>query len=1252
MSSDREHRGGVRSNVGIEQAHGQAHGRQPGPGKVTLTSLLPAAPSPSGQAIAQRPQDTTAQPGYGRGVAGALPYRLEMEAFFGEDLSAVTASVGQADRLRGIHARGATQGEHVDFAEGNPSRDTVAHEVVHVLQYRRHGGDGAAGMSSPDSPAEREAESIANQFAGGGASPPIRRAPRADLPRLDLTTSTPQGEESQADLSRGVDFDVTPGTGASAASSPDMAPDMAPEAPAGDAGPVRPAEDAGPVHDPAGAGHAEGSSADAAAPPAPLPPHGKPVQPAPHPGGDQGPGRNKVAAPPKAAAGDAAGPATQAASSGVEATPSEGSQRQLAPEPVSIRQPDKVGEAIAHLEGVQPGQLERTLDDLRTRLPALQRQEAEALQASFAQPAVRGAERQAARPAAREQPASPDTPGEHAQWATLRDDLDAVDRDLPPPPRTAHPLPAGAPPRDEHSARRKEAAQQLQIERQHAQPQKFLPHSTTPTSSGFRPRLHPEVASAPASLAREQRANDARVAATRQRIDQFIDGAGGGLHALHVPEAPTPPLRIEPPAPPSPPTPPTPPSSPVSARAGASPETPMRPSRGPGSSGDAEGQAEVHARARVQAMKAQHEAQRAAHVARLDAVQSEGDRQLQSSRKALHEQRQAVQQQAHDRASTLRADWRARNHQDAARHASEVATLHASASECITTQARDGQRRAELHLLAAEQRAAQQKAERTEGARTTVERGRQRAAEILSAVALPCDSSYEARAVERSGVLMRQDDPSYTRDADAQRRAEDEAAARAAAQTTVDGAVAAAQESLDALLREIDELLRVAETLSADELANVQRAIEARLSEVRAIQERLASEDARLQDANAAAAIMQINMNMVQAMGRILEMTQAAAEPEVDILGTIQLAFQNAIVSHQANSTYYIFVPPARLDSPDITSGEYPNLPYSELGDALLWRGVDPTQMSYFQADGFSAEWGDELSGYMDTLAMLDPNAHFVLGGHSSSGRAVADAARLHVDNQHQNANPIDELLLFDPHIIYGPTVDDENPDRTRLTSFNPTGLSDHMEISVFWSEVGGTQYAYDGNTSFGDPDLTPHPEEWGTYGGDPGIFFIPLPDGTDAALRHYWIVGNMGEAGASEVAEHATTRRPRSSAAPSTPSTPSPTNAVPTQTPTDSPPPTQPATELPPTWPDWEGYSGTGTVRDLAEVHSGYTGTELTVRSNPDATGARAGTINEGASVTVIAWTYNAEDGHTWYQIQSGDVGGWVRAIYISLGS
>lgn len=1243
MSSDREHRGGVRSNVGIEQAHGQAHGRQPGPGKVTLTSLLPAAPSPSGQAIAQRPQDTTAQPGHGRGVAGALPYRPEMEAFFGEDLSAVTASVGQADRLRGIHARGAAQGEHVDFAEGNPSRDTVAHEVVHVLQHRRHGGDGAAGMSSPDSPAEREAESIANQFAGGGASPPIRRAPRADLPRLDLTTSTPQGEEGQADLSRGVDFDVTPGTGASAASSPDIASDMAPEAPAGDAGPDRPAEDAGPVHDPAGAGHAGESSADAAAPPAPLPPHDKPVQPAPHAGGDQGPGRNKVAAPPKAAAGDAAGPAAQAAPSGVEATPSEGSQRQLAPEPVSIRQPDKVGEAIAHLEGGQPGQLERALDDLRTRLPALQRQEAEALQASFAQPAVRGAARQDARPAARAQPASPDPPEVHAQWATLRADLDAVDRDLPPPPRTAHPLPAGAPPRDEHSARRKEAAQQLQIERQRAQPQKFLPHSTAPTSSGFRPRLPPEVASAPASLAREQRANDARVAARRQRIDQFIDGAGGGLHALYVPEAPTPPLRIEPPAPP------TPPSSPVSARAGASPGTPMRPSRGPGSSGDAEGQAEVHARARVQAMKAQHEAQRAAHLARLDAVQSEGDRQLQSSRKALHEQRQAVQQQAQDRASALRADWRARNHQDAARHASEVATLHASASEFMTTQARDGQRRAELHLLGAEQRAAQRKAERTEGARTTVERGRQRAAEILRAVALPCDSSYEARAVERSGVLMRQDDPSYTRDADAQRIAEDEAAVRAAAQTTVDGAVAVAQESLDALLTEIEELLRVAETLSADELANVQGAIEARLSEVRAIQERLASEDAALQGANAAAAIMQINMNMVQAMGRILEITQAAAEPEVNILGTIQLAYQNAIVKQQADSTYYIFVPPARLDSSDITSGQYPNLPYSELGDALLETGVDPTHMSYFQADGFSAEWGDALSGYMETLAMLDPNAHFVLGGHSSSGRAVADAARLHVDNQHQNANPIDELLLFDPHIIYGHTVDDENPGRTRLTNFDPTGLSEQMEISVFWSEVGGTQYAYDGNASFGDPNLLPHPPEWGTYGGDPGIFFIPLPDGTDAALRHYWIVGNMGEAGASEAAEHATTRRPRSSAAPSTPSTPSPTNAAPTQTPTDSPPPTQPATELPPTWPAWEGYSATGTVRDLAEVEAGNTGSELNVRSEPDRNSARAGTITEGASVTVIAWTYNAADGHTWYQLQSG---GWVRAIYIRLGS
>ena len=63
-----------------------------------------------------------------------LPFRDEMERHFGADLHDVTAEVRHS--LPG-DALAAAAPEYIAFASASPSRETVAHEVAHLLQYPR-----------------------------------------------------------------------------------------------------------------------------------------------------------------------------------------------------------------------------------------------------------------------------------------------------------------------------------------------------------------------------------------------------------------------------------------------------------------------------------------------------------------------------------------------------------------------------------------------------------------------------------------------------------------------------------------------------------------------------------------------------------------------------------------------------------------------------------------------------------------------------------------------------------------------------------------------------------------------------------------------------------------------------------------------------------------------------------------------------------------------------------------------------------
>lgn len=112
------------------------------------------------------------------GPRGALPFRAEMEARFGVDLSGVQVTKGGQQAQAGLTAMGAdaaTDGERFAFMDANPSKEKVAHEVAHFAQ----GADGGAvtRASAPGSSAEREAEDAARVVSQGGTPQITESAP-------------------------------------------------------------------------------------------------------------------------------------------------------------------------------------------------------------------------------------------------------------------------------------------------------------------------------------------------------------------------------------------------------------------------------------------------------------------------------------------------------------------------------------------------------------------------------------------------------------------------------------------------------------------------------------------------------------------------------------------------------------------------------------------------------------------------------------------------------------------------------------------------------------------------------------------------------------------------------------------------------------------------------------------------------------------------------------------------------------------
>lgn len=117
--------------------------------------------------------------------AGPVPFRAEMEASFGDDLSGVQAALGRPAEMASLGAHAASRGEQVAFASASPDKELVAHELTHVMQHRQAGGGegavhGKRSIGAAGDAAELEADAVAARVVDG-ARVAVRAAPGGGL---------------------------------------------------------------------------------------------------------------------------------------------------------------------------------------------------------------------------------------------------------------------------------------------------------------------------------------------------------------------------------------------------------------------------------------------------------------------------------------------------------------------------------------------------------------------------------------------------------------------------------------------------------------------------------------------------------------------------------------------------------------------------------------------------------------------------------------------------------------------------------------------------------------------------------------------------------------------------------------------------------------------------------------------------------------------------------------------------------------
>lgn len=127
-------------------------------------------------------QVTAASPGRG----APLPFRSELEACFGVDLSFIRVQLEAEHACRSIGARAAANEDEIFFRESTPALETAAHEVAHVLQQKNTEGP-QLGREAAESDADRAAS-----LAGRGQQVTVSgRAPGGIYRDPEVLTGNP-----------------------------------------------------------------------------------------------------------------------------------------------------------------------------------------------------------------------------------------------------------------------------------------------------------------------------------------------------------------------------------------------------------------------------------------------------------------------------------------------------------------------------------------------------------------------------------------------------------------------------------------------------------------------------------------------------------------------------------------------------------------------------------------------------------------------------------------------------------------------------------------------------------------------------------------------------------------------------------------------------------------------------------------------------------------------------------------------------
>lgn len=107
-----------------------------------------------------------------QGGASDVPYRSEMEQAFGADFSGVKSFTGGTAAManQALGAKAYTMGDAVVFRDSSPDKQTVGHELTHVLQQRAGQvatPQGKGGIINADSSLETEADRAGDAVARG-----------------------------------------------------------------------------------------------------------------------------------------------------------------------------------------------------------------------------------------------------------------------------------------------------------------------------------------------------------------------------------------------------------------------------------------------------------------------------------------------------------------------------------------------------------------------------------------------------------------------------------------------------------------------------------------------------------------------------------------------------------------------------------------------------------------------------------------------------------------------------------------------------------------------------------------------------------------------------------------------------------------------------------------------------------------------------------------------------------------------------